>query len=247
MILRLSPRTWTLGLVLAALPLACGEGETGAGAAPAASLAGPTAARPKPLPREAIAARFPGMSVAIAAQVSRGDRQAAIVWPAFRAGAVAGDAVVAVAFQRQGLRWRPIGEVVPLSRSGGKAALRALMGGDDFVVDRRCGVEADALADFIRAQIDAFAAAVRVSDTAKAITAYEELTRGFSFELIAYDDLLGEWLFADASGVPMTIDMEPGENGEWLAIEVRMGDRTERARLPLVRCSEGFTLGAPME
>ena len=99
----------------------------------------------------------------------------------------------------------------------------------------------------LRCQIDAFAAAVRVSDTAKAITAYEELTRGFSFELIAYDDLLGEWLFADASGVPMTIDMEPGENGEWLAIEVRMGDRTERARLPLVRCSEGFTLGAPME
>jgi hypothetical protein len=213
-------------------------------ASPAAEETKPTVTTK--LPREAIAARFPGATIAVTAQVNLRDRQAAVVWPALRGDAVVDADIVAVAFQRQGLRWLPIGEVVALSRSGGREALAALLGGEKFIVDRPCGVARDELIDHVKGSIDAFAAAQRRGDEETAVAAYEALALAFAFEVVAFDDLLTEWLIASASEAELEVQLLPGD-GDWLDIEVRRSDRTQSGRLPLVRCSGGWAIGAPLD
>ncbi|MEZ4383495.1 MAG: hypothetical protein R3A79_19350 [Nannocystaceae bacterium] len=198
------------------------------------------------LPREAIAARFPGTLIAVTAQVNYRDRQAAVVWPAIRGDAVVDEDVVAVAFQRQGLRWLPIGEVVALSRSGGREALAALLGGEKFVVDRACGVPREQLIDRVHGSIRAFADAQRRGDEETAVAAYEALAAAFTFEVVAFDSLLSEWLIASASEAELEVVLTPGD-GDWLDIEVRRADRTQSGRLPLVRCAGGWAIGAPLD
>jgi hypothetical protein len=201
------------------------------------------------LPRERVEARFPGKTVGIAAEVELGDLRAAIVWPMLEGGGFVDDEIVAIAFARDGRRgrWRPHGEAITLSTKGGRDALRGLLGGEALVVDRRCGLEKESLAAHLNDQLAAFKAAHARGDAPAAVLAYEELARAFSFELIAYDDVLPEWLIAATTDGGITLDLRPGDNGEWYAAEIQLGDQVERGRVPLVRCGDGWVLGKPLD
>lgn len=203
---------------------------------------------PTEVPRERIDARFPGQSVGVAAQVKRGEFRAAIVWPILEGGGFVDDEVVAAAFVRGGReRWRPHGLPVKVSGEDGRAVLRELLGGDDRVVERRCGLPRESLVDHVRGQIAAFRAAIERGDPGAAIVAYEELCRAFAFDLVAFDDMLPEWLIAATQEEGFELAFREGDNGEWYSLEVRIGEGVERGTLPLVRCGEGWVFGRPFE
>jgi len=228
-------------LVYALITAACADAEP---VDPAAAT--PAARR---LPRDRIEARFPGKTIGIAAEVELGDLRAAIVWPMLEGGGFVDDEIVAIAFTRDGPRgrWRPYGEAITLSSGDGRQALRLLLGGEALVVDRRCGIAKEALVDHLNAQLAAFKVAYAGGDPAAAVRAYEQLARAFSFELVAYDDVLPEWLIATTTDGGISLDLRPGDNGEWYAVEVHLGDQVERGRVPLVRCGDGWVLGRPLE
>ena len=48
------------------------------------------------------------------------------------------------------------------------------------------------------------------------------------------------------AGAELEVQLLPGD-GDWLDIEVRRSDRTQTGRLPLVRCSGGWAIGAPLD
>jgi len=197
------------------------------------------------VPRETIAARFPGTDVAIVARVSRKDRQATIVWPAFRDDALAGDAVLAVAFRRQGMRWLPIGEVVTLSQSDGRRELEALLGGERTIVERPCGVARETLIDGVRAGLRELGEAARKGDPEAILTTYEALAPAFAFEALAFDALTAEWILSGLRGEPLQIELTEGD-GDWFDYELVRDGETEQGRMPLVRCDGGWALGAPL-
>ncbi len=197
------------------------------------------------VPRPTIASRFPTADVAIVARVSRNDRQATIVWPAFREGAPAGDAVLAVAFRRQGMRWLPIGEVVTLRQSDGRREMEALLGGEQTIVERPCGVARDTLVQGIRAGMVALGDAARRGESDATIQAYEALAPHFAFDALAFDALTGEWILSALRGEPLPIELDAGE-GDWFDYTLPRGEEIERGRMPLVRCDGGWALGAPL-
>lgn len=197
------------------------------------------------VPRETIAARFPGADVAIVARVSRKDRQATIVWPAFRDDALAGDAVLAVAFRRQGMRWLPIGEVVTLSQSDGRREMEALLGGPRTIVERPCGVPREALVDRIRAGLQELGEAAGKGERGAVLKAYEALAPAFAFEALAFDPLTAEWILSGLRGEPLQLELTEGD-GDWFDYALTRGENTEEGRMPLVRCDGGWALGAPL-
>jgi len=210
------------------------------------------------VPRETIAARFPGMDVAIVARVSRKDRQATIVWLAFRDDALAGDAVLAVAFRRQGMLWAPIGEIVTLSQSDGRREMEALLGGDRTIVERPCGVPRETLVAKVRAGLKELGEAAREGDRRAVLRTYEALAPAFTFEALAFDALTAEWILSGLRGEPLQIELTEGD-GDWFDYKLvrdegsdegseKAGEaeEAEEGRMPLVRCDGGWALGAPL-
>ncbi len=238
--------------------LGCGKDEAAEAQAEAEAQASPTVRASRPpstprsselpeVPRPTVASRFPAADVALLARVSRKDRQATIVWPAFRDDAPAGDAVLAVAFRRQGMRWLPIGEVVTLSQSDGRREMEALLGGERTIVERRCGVARDTLAQGIRAGLVELGDAARRGDREATIQAYEALAPSFTFDALAFDALTREWILSGLGGEPLPIELVEGE-GDWFDYSLARGDddEAEEGRMPLVRCDGGWALGAPL-
>lgn len=206
-----------------------------------------TSTRPlsPPLTDQAIAARFPGVRVGVAARITAGRRRAAIVWPAFKEGALVDAEVVAVAFDPQGPRWRPRGEPLRVSSPEGPEALRALLGGE-WVVERRCGHPREAIPDFVRERLGAFRQAHAAGDVDAALQAYTALTTAFAFELVAYDDLVTHWLILATSDDGLDLTFTAGDNGEWFQVEASAGERRHQGAMPLVRCADGWVLGKPL-
>ncbi|MEZ4450936.1 MAG: hypothetical protein R3B09_15755 [Nannocystaceae bacterium] len=200
----------------------------------------------EPLPAEAIAARFPGLRVGVSAQIVAGRRRAAIVWPGFRDGAVIDSGIMAVAFDPQGQRWRPRGEPLATSNPEGAAALRELLGRDDLVVERVCGHPRESLPELVRGKIDEFKRAYAEGDVDTALQSYESLTTAFAFEVVAYDDLLTEWLILAVGEGGLELTFTAGDNGDWYQVEASAGDRGHQGAMPLVRCADGWVLGRPL-
>jgi hypothetical protein len=59
--------------------------------------------------------------------------------------------------------------------------------------------------------------------------------------------VLPEWLIAATTDGGITLDLRPGDNGEWYAAEIQLGDQVERGHVPLVRCGDGWVLGKPLD
>ena len=238
-----SPNTLLLSLLLAAS--ACANDE------PAPPASTPTRSPKKrteapELPLDAVRARFPGSEIALIARASLGDRQAAIVWPAFKDGELQSADILALAFQRQGLRWLPIGEHVTLSQSDGRRELAALLGGQDFTLRRSCGLELATLIDSVQGDLDEFARALQADDRAAALRAYEHYAQSFAFDAIALDRRTTTWLLAAANDTTFKLQLKADDDGDWLTADIKRGNQSERRRLPLVRCAGGWALGAAL-
>ena len=201
---------------------------------------------PPQLPLDAVRARLPESEFALIARASLGDRQAVIIWPAFNDGKLQSAEIVALAFQRQGLRWLPIGERVTLSQSDGRRELAALLGGQNFSLQRNCGRDLDGLRDGIQSDLKAFAQAHKRGDPAAALEAYTHYAASFAFDAIALDNRATEWLLAATNDTTFKLQLQTDDDGDWLTADIlRQGDNT-RTRLPLIRCAGGWALGAAL-
>ncbi len=246
------PRALLLSLLLASSTCANDEPAP----APADKLAddgpakGPKRRPQKPrtkapdLPLEVIRDRLAESEIALIARATLGDRQAAIVWPAFKDGTLQDAEIIALAFQRSGLRWLPIGERVTLSQSDGRRELAALLGGQDFTLRRSCGRDLDALVDGVQDDLKAFAQARKRGEPAAALDAYKHYAESFAFDAIALDSRTTEWLIAASDDPTFELQLQTDDDGDWLTADIVRRGQSKRARLPLVRCAGGWALGA---
>jgi len=223
--------------------------------APAAlATASPVAPATLPL-RTEVARQLPGIKFGLVAVLERGDRRAAVTWPAIRDGKIFDDDIIGWVFVRDGAGWLP-DNVVGLSHGHGREQLENALGGAPEHIISRCGIGTKELAAHLARWPRAFADARARGDDDAAIHAYEELARAFSLEAAAYDDMLPEMLIASAEGKPQISWTCDGERPRYgllpvAALRRRVGvaaARTVRARLqrgPLTRRAFGSSASPP--
>jgi hypothetical protein len=157
----------------------------------------------KPVEKEGFALReqlasvdkLQGIGFGLVAEVVREKRRAAVVWPAIKDGKILDDDIVAFVYERAGGEWKLSKGNIGLSAGQGANKLSEALGGaDKQKVIRECGVDRDKLALYLEEKGKAFREALAAGDAASAVQAYEELTRAFTFRLVAYDDMLPEML-----------------------------------------------------
>jgi hypothetical protein len=210
--------------------------------------AGPAVEAPRELElrgavAEILAAEQPGVAFALVAEVERGKRRAAIVWPGMKAGRVLDDDLVAWVFERRGEDdWRRLQQVGPLRSDAPVVLSEALGGADDQQVVRPCGVAREELASYLAEHGAAFARAREAGDGAAAMRAFEQLSRAFSFGLVAHGDQLTEMALKGAFDQPWQIDT--ADPGARVPVVMRAGDESVSGRLELRPCGGGVVIGA---
>jgi len=151
--------------------------------------------------------KLEGIGFGVVAEVVREKRRAAVIWPAIKDGKILDDDIVAFVFERAGGEWKLSEGNIGLSAGQGANKLSEALGGaDKQKVIRECGVEREKLAAYLEEKGKAFKEALAAGDAALAVQAYEELTRAFSFRLVAYDDMLPEMLINQAFEPAWKID-----------------------------------------
>jgi hypothetical protein len=209
--------------------------------APAAlATASPVAPATLPL-RTEVARQLPGIKFGLVAVLERGDRRAAVTWPAIRDGKIFDDDIIGWVFVRDGAGWLP-DNVVGLSHGHGREQLENALGGAPEHIISRCGIGTKELAAHLARWPRAFADARARGDDDAAIHAYEELARAFSLEAAAYDDMLPEMLIASAEGKPQ-ISWTCDERACQAQVTSAKGPDT--ASFPLQRCGDGWVLLPP--
>ena len=212
------------------------------------AAAGPVADEPRELAlraavAEILAAEQPGVAFALVAEVERGKRRAAIVWPGMKAGRVLDDDLVAWVFERRGEDdWRRLQQVGPLRSDAPVVLSEALGGAEEEQVVRPCGGGRNELAAHLAEHGAAFARAREAGDGAAAMRAFEELSRAFSFRLAAHGDRLTEMALKGAFDQPWEIDTT--DPGSWVPVVMRSGDGSVSGRLELRPCGGGVVIGA---
>ncbi len=210
--------------------------------------AGPAADKPRELAlraavAEVLAAEQPGVAFALIAEVERGKRRAAIVWPGMKAGRVLDDDLVAWVFERRGEDdWRRLQQVGPLRSDAPVVLSEALGGADGQRVVRPCGVAREKLAAYLAEHGAAFAGAREAGEGAAAMRAFEKLSRAFSFGLAAHGDRLTEMALKGTFDQPWEIDT--ADAGSWVPVVMRSGDESVSGRLELRPCGGGLVIGA---
>jgi hypothetical protein len=194
-----------------------------------------------------IARTKPGADFALIAEVARGAKRAAVVWPGIKDVTLHREDIVAYVFERgAGNTWVNATGPLKLSIAGaGPAALAEALGGaDGQQVIRPCGVPRATLAEYLNQNAKAIKDALSTRKVPEAITAYENLLKAFSFSLAAFSPTIPEMLIAgafdaplqlnalqtgDSTSIPITIDKKPRNvqisirpcGGNWVVTEFK--------------------------
>lgn len=199
--------------------------------------------------RDAVAAELgkQGVSFGLVAEVVRASRRAAVVWPALKDGKILDDDIVAYVFEQRGKDgWELVAGNLGLS--GGKGANKlaeALGGADQQRVVRPCGVPRAGLAGYLQQKAEAFHQAVEAGRPAEAMSAYEQLSRAFSFRKVAYDDMLPEMLIKKAF-VDSPWKFEPSDDADTCPVEVQTKEGVRKGTLHFAACG-GATVISDLE
>jgi hypothetical protein len=187
-----------------------------------------------------------GIGFGLVAEVVREKRRAAVVWPAVKAGKILDDDIIAFVFERSGGEWKLTADNIGLSVGQGANQLSEALGGaDKQQVIRECGVDRDQLAIFLEEQGQGFVAALAAGKVEAVVKAYEELTRAFSFRLVAYDDLLPEMLINEAFSDPPW-KMDTKVKG-LVPVETTVKGKTTKGKLRLGTCGGGTVISDLIE
>ena len=185
-----------------------------------------------------------GVAFGLVAEVVRENRRAAIVWPAIKDGKILDDDIVAYVFEKtKGEKWKLSAGNIGLSRGGGSEALsKALGGADKQRVVRKCGVPRDQLPAFLEEKGKAFKEALAGGKVPEALAAYQDLTRAFSYRLVAFDDMLPE-LLAGAVLADSPWKFTPVEGKDTVDLEVQVKGKTQKGKLRMRACGDGWVIG----
>jgi hypothetical protein len=186
-----------------------------------------------------------GIGFGIVAEVVREKRRAAVVWPAIKDGKILDDDIVAFVYERASGEWKLAAGNIGLSAGQGANKLSEALGGaDKQKVIRECGVERDKLAAYLEEKGKAFREALAAGDAALALQAYEELTRAFSFRLVAYDDMLPEMLINQAFEPAWKIDTQAKG---LVPVEATIKGKPVKGKLRLGSCGGGTVISDLIE
>ena len=176
-----------------------------------------------------------GIGFGLIAEVIREKRRAAVVWPAVKEGKILDDDIIAFVFEQTGGEWKLAAGNIGLSAGQGANKLSEALGGaDKQKVIRECGVDRDKLAFYLEEKGKGFKEALAAGNADQAMKAYEELTRAFSFRLVAYDDMLPEMLINEAFSDPAW-KMDTKAKG-LVPVEVQVKGKTTKGKLRLGTC-----------
>ncbi|MBW1809952.1 MAG: HEAT repeat domain-containing protein [Deltaproteobacteria bacterium] len=194
--------------------------------------------------REVVAEQLKAQGVAfgIVAEVVREDKRAAIVWPVLKEGKIIDDDLIAYVFEKKKDKWILAQGNIGMSKSDGPNKLaKALGGADKQRVVRPCGVERDKLASFLEDKGKGFSEALAAGKADDVIKAFEELTRAFSFRLVAYDDMLPEMLINNAFSDPAwKIEASPEKKS--VKVEISVKGKAQSGTLQLGTCGGGTVI-----
>lgn len=190
--------------------------------------------------------KMKGIAFGLVAEVVRENRRAAIVWPAVKEGKILDDDIVAFIFERkEGEEWKLLADNIGLSAGQGANKLSEALGGaDKQKVIRECGVDRDKLPSYLEDKGKGFKAALAAGSADEAVKAYEELTRAFSFRLVAYDDMLPEMLIDAAFDPPWKIDTKAKG---LVLVEMLVKGKTAKGKLRLGTCGGGTVIADLVE
>ncbi len=188
-----------------------------------------------------------GADFALIAEVSRGAKRAAVVWPGIKNGSLHDDDIVAYVFERGAANaWiKAAGPLKLFVAGGGSAALAEALGGaDGQQVIRPCGAPRATLGEYLTQNAKAVKDALSAHKVPEAVAAYEDLLKAFSFTLAAFSATVPEMLIkgafdaplqlnalqnADSTTVTITIDKKPQNvqvsirpcGGKWVVTEFK--------------------------
>ncbi len=183
-----------------------------------------------------------GVAFGMIAEVKREGKRAAIVWPALKGGKIVDDDIVAFVFEKKDGKWNLASGNMKMSDSDGPARLTAALGGaDKQQVVRPCGVGEEMLADFIGEHGKKFTEALAAGKDSEAVGIYEELTRAFSFSLVAYNDALPEMLAKGVFGGEGW-KLEISKDKKSAAMSVQLAGKTQTGRVQLGKCGGGMVI-----
>jgi len=190
--------------------------------------------------------KMQGIGFGLVAEVIRKKRRAAVVWPAIKEGKILDDDIIAFIFEQTGGEWKLIAGNIGLSAGQGANKLSEALGGaDKQKVIRECGVDRDKLAFYLEEKGKGFKEALAAGNADEAMKAYEELTRAFSFRLVAYDDMLPEMLINQAFSEPAW-KMDTKATG-LVSVEVSVKGKTSKGKLRLGTCGGGTVISELIE
>jgi hypothetical protein len=190
--------------------------------------------------------KMQGIGFGLVAEVVREKRRAAVVWPAVKEGKILDDDIVAFVFEQTGGEWKLVAGNIGLSAGQGANKLSEALGGaDKQKVIRECGVDRDKLPAYLEEKGKAFKEALAAGDADGAVKAYQELTRAFSFRLVAYNDMLPEMLINEAfSESPWKMDTKAKG---LVPVEVTVKGKTTKGKARLGTCGGGTVISDLIE
>lgn len=197
--------------------------------------------------REQVASidKLQGIGFGLIAEVVREKRRAAVIWPAIKDGKILDDDIVAFVYERAGGEWKLAKGNIGLSAGQGANKLSEALGGaDKQKVIRECGVDRDKLALYLEEKGKAFREALAAGDAGLAVQAYEELTRAFTFRLVAYDDMLPEMLINQAFEPAWKID---AKTKGLVPVEATIKGKPVKGKLRLGSCGGGTVISDLIE
>jgi hypothetical protein len=186
--------------------------------------------------RKELISRLNEQPFALLAEVSRGNRRAAIVY-LLTTTSFSLQPVAFVFEKKEDKSWSFLEKTKPFSDHGSSSLLsRALGGSDRQRVIRPCGVEADGLVEHVSQHGKTLALAVAAGELSKASESLEQLGKSFSFSLLVYEQVLSDLLMNQAFEVKWQL-----ASSEKSAIYVTMTSKGKRrkARLFLGPCGQG--------
>lgn len=187
----------------------------------------------------------PGTTFAEVAEIVRGERRAAILWPA--KGAVLEGAPIALVFEKKplGKDWEKIGEIGSLRESGAPLRLSEALGGTDAQrVVRSCGVERDQIGSFVETHGTALEQHLLKGELPEAMAAFEQLSRAFAFSALAYGSLFSELQNGKAFTAPWTLDSGTAER---VPVKLTLKGQPVERMLEFQACGTGVVIAGLRE
>lgn len=148
-----------------------------------------------------------GISFGVVGEVKYESRRATVFWPAIQNGKILDDDIVAAVYKKEGLEWKQV-SLPGLSGAEGKRALFEAMDSEAPTVFRECGVPKSDLPTVVSRSVKLFREALEEGNTNKAIAVYESMTRGFSWDNVAYEDMIPEILISAPENLTLSCTEE---------------------------------------